>query len=263
MNSDSTFFSIIIVVRNGKDLIEDCVQSVINAECHKKEIILIDGASTDGTLNVVSKYAFAITKIVSEPDSGLYFAMNKAIALASGSMVGILGCDDRLTSHALQSVERAIEITNQMVYFGNMRYTDRPKAAQILSVRPSDFPRIMIPHPATFVDRRIYTSIGNFDTRYRIAADYDFILRATVAGYSLKKIDSILVESTSMGISSRPRQKFWSVSDVRKIRNRLGYHKSFVNWTEYLVFCFAISIQLGVRTITNFWIRLKARNISR
>ena len=88
--------SVVTVVRNGIKTIEQTILSVINQDYHDFEYIIIDGVSTDGTLEILNKYSDKISKIISEPDVGIYDAMNKGIALANGDWVYFLGCDDVL-----------------------------------------------------------------------------------------------------------------------------------------------------------------------
>lgn len=175
-------FSIITVSYNASDTIEDTIQSVLQQrEQVELEYLVIDGGSTDGTVDIIRRYDDAIDYWVSEPDQGIYDAMNKGIEQASGEWVGILNSDDWYADSALSCVAAAVRtmrdpdaIVGQLV-----RVTKNMEVGQIVNPPTASFScRRPNNHPATFVQRSVYEKIGDFDLRYPISADLEFILRA-------------------------------------------------------------------------------------
>lgn len=173
--------SVITVVRNGVSVIDDCIESVLAQQIDGLEYIIIDGASTDGTLNIIRSHGDAISVCVSEPDRGLYDAMNKGLALAKGRYVHFLNADDRYcgpdTLRALLSqLDSGVICHAQMVYVetsGRQRLLGEPFS------RKRELRASRMPQPVMFVPRHMYEAVGAFDTTYRIAADYDMVLRLT------------------------------------------------------------------------------------
>lgn len=177
--------SIITVVWNNKETIKDAIDSVLNQTYKDIEYIIIDGASTDGTVEIVQSYGDKISKFVSEKDKGLYDAMNKGIALATGDVVGILNSDDfYIDEFVIQKVMKVFQEKNVDSLFADLvfvkpenldktvRYYDSSK------FNPSKFAYGWMPaHPTFFVKREIYEKYGVFKTDYKIAADYEILVR--------------------------------------------------------------------------------------
>jgi glycosyltransferase involved in cell wall biosynthesis len=171
--------SVITVVRNNARNIERTIQAVLGQSYDNIEYIVVDGASTDGTVDVIEKYRDRISSLVSEPDEGIYDAMNKAVDLVSDpeSYVIFANADDRLFSpHA---IEAAVEKGRGAdLIYGRMRLTDGEASA--IMGRPivaNDLATETVCHPATLMKRRLFESVGKFDTSFRIAADYDLVVR--------------------------------------------------------------------------------------
>lgn len=198
--------SIITVVYNGVATIERTIQSVINQTYKKIEYIIIDGDSTDGTKDIVNSYIDKISFFVSEKDAGLYDAMNKGILHASGDIVGIINSDDW---YALDAVEQIVETfcTNDNVGVVYGRVVNITKSGeQILKEKvPSDriWHRMLAPHPTVFVSKGIYDEYGLFDLNYKIAADYELLLRFYVNKICFKYVDSVLAYFSEGGISQQ------------------------------------------------------------
>ncbi|MDD2384932.1 MAG: glycosyltransferase family 2 protein [Sulfurospirillaceae bacterium] len=177
--------SIITVVWNNAQTIKDAIDSVLGQTYKNIEYIIIDGASTDGTVEIVQSYGDKISKFVSEPDNGLYDAMNKGLALASGDIVGILNSDDfYMDECVIEKVINVLKANNVDSIFADLVYVkanDLEKTVRYYDSStcfPANFKKAMYPaHPTFFVKREIYEKYGYFKTDYKIAADFDLMAR--------------------------------------------------------------------------------------
>lgn len=163
----------------------DCLNSVAGQSWSHREHIVVDGASTDGTLGVLQAHRAQLAVLQSEPDRGIYDALNKGLALAKGDVVGFLHADD-LYAHAdvLAHVAAAFEDPAVCAVYGDLHYVSKDNTDRVVrhwASSPFSHQRLawgwMPPHPTLYVRRGWYQRIGGFDTRYRIAADYHSILR--------------------------------------------------------------------------------------
>lgn len=173
-------FSIITVCYNSGKTIERTIQSVLNQSYHNYEYIIIDGASTDNTLEIVRKYEPQFQekmKIVSEPDRGIYDAMNKGIALASGELIGIVNSDDYYETDALENIMKTYDGYEYSIVYGLLRKVQAGKEVMVYSKNHDFLDREMITHPTCFVSRKIYQDFGTYSLEYPYSADYEFMLR--------------------------------------------------------------------------------------
>lgn len=223
--SEVALVSIITVVRNGERHLEAAIRSVLDQEYDNVEYILVDGASTDGTVGLVRRYEHAIDYWVSEPDAGIYEAMNKGIALATGDVIGILNADDQYGRGILSSVAQALAETRADYTYGSVVRLDAGgREASITYPLPADqFERRCVaqgpfPHPSLFVRRGVYERIGGFDTGFRVAADRDFIARMIRSGHRGVRLQDVVAFMRSGGVSDGlPR---WSES--RRVARKHG-----------------------------------------
>jgi glycosyltransferase involved in cell wall biosynthesis len=195
--------SVVTVVRNGAPRLEQTIQAVLGQSYPNVEYIVVDGASTDATLDIVKRYDDQIDYWVSEPDAGIYDAMNKAIDLVSDPEAYILfaNADDRLFSS--QSLEKAVALGEgaDLVY-GKMRLTDGDAVGvQGREVEMRDLARQTLCHPATLMRRRLFDTVGRFDTSFRIAGDYDLMVRSFQHPVKTKFVDEIITEMRMGGLS--------------------------------------------------------------
>lgn len=179
-------FSIITATYNAATTLPDTLRSVAGQAYPAVEHLIIDGQSTDDTLDVVRKYGPHVAHVVSQPDQGLYDAMNKGIALATGEIIGILNADD-VYAHpqVLAHVAAAFaEDASLEAVYGNLDFVsgNLQKVLRRWRSRPFDATFFeqgeMPPHPTLFVKKSVYSRIGAFNLRYRFGADYEFTLRA-------------------------------------------------------------------------------------
>jgi len=177
--------SIITAVRNNEQFIEQAVLSVINQTYTEIEYIVIDGNSSDSTLKILNSYKKHFTHFVSEPDSGIYDALNKGIALASGEYIGFLHSDDLYpTNSTVEQIAQELTVSKSDSLYGDLIYVRKNNASQILRYwKSGNFSESklskgwMPPHPTFFVKKQCYNQFGTFNTNFRIAADYELILR--------------------------------------------------------------------------------------
>ena len=179
--------SIITVCYNSAKTIEKTIQSVLDQDYPNLEYIIIDGGSTDGTIDVINKYQKKISKYISEPDNGISDAFNKGLHLATGEIIGILNSDDWYEPDTLKTV--SLELLNNTSYdylVGSLRYWDKTGGSYIINPDKKYYKKIkyMMPrlnHPASFFRKRVYTEIGLFNLNYLYAMDYDLFLRSFLA----------------------------------------------------------------------------------
>lgn len=176
--------SIITVTYNSAATVEASLASVIAQDHGDIEYIIVDGGSTDNTLQVVEKYRHRIAKIVSEKDDGIYYALNKGIALATGDVVGIIHSDDfYVHDKVLSKVAAEFEKGVDSVY-ADLQYVNRDNTDKIVRHWRSGKYREgiflsgwMPPHPTFFIKKECYDKYGSFNTTLRSAADYELMLR--------------------------------------------------------------------------------------
>jgi glycosyltransferase involved in cell wall biosynthesis len=177
--------SIITVCYNSADTIETTLRSVAEQTYDNIEYIIIDGASTDDTLSVISKYKSKIAKVVSEPDEGIYFAINKGLSFASGDVISILHADDFYISNSVISeVVKGFDDSGADTLYGDLEYVDRENTDKVKRhwksgnfVAGSFLKGWMPPHPAFFTRKSCYDKYGSFNTSLKSAADYELMLR--------------------------------------------------------------------------------------
>lgn len=179
--------SIVTATYNSADTLEVCMDSVLNQTYKNIEYILIDGNSTDGTLELIKSKAQTNPQItwISEPDKGIYDALNKGIAKATGDVIGFVHSDDYLAVEDILHKIAQIFISTQVDgVYGNLHYVQLQNPDVVVrnwksqAFKKSLLHRGWMPaHPTLFLKRDVYRAFGIFNLDYRIAADYDFVLR--------------------------------------------------------------------------------------
>jgi glycosyltransferase len=172
--------SIVTVTFNSRATIADTIRSVASQSYSNIEHIIIDGSSTDDTLEIVRNTPNRITKIISEPDKGIYDALNKGIANSDGNIIGLLHSDDELASDIIieEICKKFIQTSADIVY-GDLIYVSNKNKDKIIRYWNKSLVNKgwMPAHPTVFIRKEVYNKYGQFNLRFKISSDYDFILR--------------------------------------------------------------------------------------
>lgn len=203
--------SIITVSYNSDVTIRDTIESVLSQDYSNIEYIIIDGNSSDSTMKIVSEYKDSIHKIVSEPDKGIYDAMNKGIDVASGDYIGVLNSDDvfyddKVVSDLVSNIKAS---ENPEAIYSDLQYVKENDLSK--PTRKYSFPDfspwmirfgLMIPHPTFYVKSSIYKDHGNYRLDFKVAADFELMARVMVAGVTPVYFKRLSVKMREGGVSS-------------------------------------------------------------
>lgn len=230
---DDVEISIVMAVYNGAATLQRCIDSIAAQTYPHYELILIDGASTDGTMQIIKKNQAKITYWESKPDRGIYHAWNKALEHVHGDWICFLGADDYFWSpdvleHMVPYLDDSLH--SPMVVYGQLAIMNGDNELLYMRGKPWDQSRrnfksaMTIPHLGTMHHRRLFEQYGIFDESFRIAGDYEMLLRA------LRNEDALYVPGLIVvgmqvggGVSSDPRQTLLSLQEVRQA------HKKWLN----------------------------------
>lgn len=204
--------SIVTVTLNCSKVVEDCLRSVRMQSYTDIQHIVIDGASSDGTLDILRKYGNQLDIIISETDDGIYDAMNKGISLCTGEIIGILNADDFFAhANVLESVANCFSSDPLLdACYSDLVYVDQIQTSKVVRfwkstpfVGHSFSKGWCLPHPTLFVDRRVYEKFGVFDKRYEIASDVELMIRLLeIHNIRVQYIPDIWVKMRTGGISN-------------------------------------------------------------
>lgn len=203
--------SVITVAYNSAGTLLDTVESVLGQTHREVEYLIIDGGSTDDTLAKLEPYRERLAQVVSEPDRGMYDAMNKGIARASGEVVAILNSDDVYAdAGVLSKVALCFERSGADCVYGDLHYVSADMSRVVRNWRSGEYEPSRFhqgwhpPHPAFFVRRPVYEACGGFDLNLSIAADYELMLRVLVRHRrSAAYLPEVLVKMRTGGASNR------------------------------------------------------------
>ena len=202
--------SLITVCFNSEATIEETLKSVLLQKYDNYEYLIIDGKSKDNTLDIVKSYEKKFKgklKYISEKDKGLYDAMNKGIKMARGDIIGILNSDDILSNNKVfDKIASTFKKTKCDGTYSNLYIMDYETMSKIERAFISKKGNYKLgwypPHPTLYLKKEVYDKIGNYNQDYRIAADYDFMLRIMKNNINLEYIDDVLVHMRSGGLST-------------------------------------------------------------
>jgi glycosyltransferase involved in cell wall biosynthesis len=218
-------FSIITVCLNEIESIHKTCESICSQTFDNFEWIVVDGKSTDGTLDVLSEYKWRMNTFISEADKGIYDAMNKGIVLSRGEHLLFMNAGDYFSGQ--KSLKLVSDAPDKDILYGDV-YCVNAKGESFTIKMPEKLPKLfllnnMMPHQATFIRRKLFEKYGNYDCSYRIAADYDlfvrFLYEHKVTSFHVPHILSVFITD---GISSTPSFKI-----LRKKENHLIRKKYF------------------------------------
>ena len=232
--------SIITAVYNNESTIRDAIKSVLSQTHDDIEYVVIDGKSRDKTLDIINEYKEQIDVIVSEQDAGIYDALNKGIANATGDVVCFLHSDD------IYEDERVVERVNTLFeekdvdsVYGDLVYVKKEDISKVVRFwKSGEFTQKklkngwMPPHPTFFVKREVYEQHGGFDTTFRIAADYDTVLRFLgVQKISTAYLPEVLIKMRLGGESNKSLSnlKKKTAEDIKALKkNSIGGYKTIM-----------------------------------
>lgn len=251
--------SIITIVLNQKDSIAETLESVLDQKNVSLEYIIIDGGSTDGTLEIIESYRDKIHSFITGPDGGIYKAINKGIAIASAPIIGLIHCGDKLKPDALLEVCKTFYESNADVVYGDIeivefigqQYISKKYSANHIQLKK----KMSIFHPSTFVSKNIYDNNGGYNTCYQSAADYDFFLNLFIRGYKFVHVPKVLAVFAAGGFSEK-NYKLAKCENYNIRFNRLGYSAAVLYWISSTCSHFFFSTRKQILTkligINNF-----------
>ncbi|AUD03960.1 glycosyltransferase family 2 protein [Spirosoma pollinicola] len=226
--------SIITVVYNGSEFIRDCIESILNQTYANIEYIIVDGQSTDGTVDIVKSYGTKVARFISEPDKGLYDAMNKGIQMATGDVIGLLNADDFYRHDlVIENMVATFEKTESDAVYGDMLYVDRLDTKKLKRYWRSGWYSEnaflwgwMPGHLSFFAKRWLYDAYGLFRLDMKSAADYELMLRFIHKNKArLAYMNEVTIVMRAGGISNssvqnrlranREDQLAWQFNDVK------------------------------------------------
>ena len=205
--------SIITISFNSVKTILETIQSVQTQTYKNIEYIIKDGGSNDGTIEVINQYLGQLSLVISEPDKGIYDAMNKGIRMASGDIIGILNSDDiYVDANVLSDVIQQFNSNKKLdILYGDLIYVKKNDTSKVVRKWKSkpyfknffEYGNVP-PHPTIFVKKNIYQEAGLFDIQYKLAADYEFMLRVFKKyNYESKYINRVMVKMRMGGATNK------------------------------------------------------------
>ncbi|MGY8987426.1 MAG: glycosyltransferase family 2 protein [Flavobacteriales bacterium] len=220
--------SIITVTFNGEKTIKDTIKSVFSQDYNNIEHIIIDGKSTDRTIDIVKSYGDKISHFISEQDDGIYDAMNKGIRVATGDIIGVLNSDDFYPcNHIISDVVKKFNDHDTDSIYGDLVYVDTEQTYKVTRYWQSKYFSMhkmrrgwTLPHPTFFVKKKVYDEFGLYSIRLKSAADYEMIIRLLYKNkISVQYLPEILVRMRNGGVSNA------------SIWNRLrGNNEDYIAW---------------------------------
>lgn len=233
--------SVVMAAYNSQATIGHAIESFLIQDHPDKELLVIDGASRDKTRDIVGSFASPQIHLFSEPDNGIYDAMNKGLRRVTGDAFGCLNSDDCYASkNTLGIVAKALETSD--VVSGRLNFVrEHDGGAPVRIWQPQQYSPgayargFSLPHPTTYARRSVLERVGEFSTQYRSAGDYDWLLRALeLEGFSHSVVDQVLVNMRLGGDSTSGLKAIWNNSRglLQVRRDRLG--SGFVDLAVFL-----------------------------
>lgn len=236
--------TIITVVYNNEELIQEAIDSVKSQDYKNIEHLIIDGGSTDRTLEIIKNNDHV--KYISEKDKGLYDAMNKGAALASGDIIGLLNSDDLFKDNGV--VSRVVNLFEENkafdIVFGNLEYVkrDNPGIKVRTWVTGPHYPNffedgLVPPHPTVYLKRAIYKD-DLFDLNYKLAADYEFMLRVfKKRNYTVGYLNAVLISMRLGGVTNKSFKNIFDQNrEIKRAWKNNGFSIPFLFWVKRVWF---------------------------
>jgi glycosyltransferase involved in cell wall biosynthesis len=226
MNHQQPLVSIVTIVYNGEQYLEQAIQSVLEQTYPHIEYIIIDGGSNDKSVDIIKKYQNRLAFWASEKDEGVSDAFNKGIARAHGEIIGLINADDWYEPYAVERVVNAIGDAD--VAFGDLRYWKNGTEDMVVTGN-DDFlmNEMSVNHPTVFVRSGCYKKHGMFRTDYNFAMDYDLMLRLKINGCRFVHVPDVLANMRWEGLSDRQWHR--ACKETLSIKNAYLPDKKFIN----------------------------------
>jgi len=202
---------------NSALTIRRTIESVLEQDFDDLDYLIIDGGSTDRTLEILNDYK-GLLRIISEKDKGIYYAMNKGVNQSLGNVIGIINSDDWYLPGSFIEVRETYKRTNADIIYSNTQVQDLQGKLGISEHFHEQLPLRMIGHPAVFVTRSSYELLGGFNVSYKIASDYDLLLKAYINGLKFVKTQEPLAAYALGGFSDKPENRIKSIHEVEIIK---------------------------------------------
>jgi glycosyltransferase involved in cell wall biosynthesis len=221
---EQTLITIITVVFNGEKYLEETILSVLNQTFDNIEYIIVDGGSTDSTIDIINKYNDAIDYWISEPDKGIYDAMNKGISLCSGTIIGLINAGDTYTKDAIKTIAKEHNNNPLGIIAGDCKVMlNQANKWLIRKGQIDNLPYNTLPHPSVFVPLAIYKKYGLFDINFKIAGDYDFLCRCYQNEVKFFYVSEVIAIFSPPGLSSD-----YYLAETESLKIRLRYDLPFL-----------------------------------
>jgi glycosyltransferase involved in cell wall biosynthesis len=221
---EQTLITIITVVFNGEKYLEETILSVLNQTFDNIEYIIVDGGSTDSTIDIINKYNDAIDYWISEPDKGIYDAMNKGISLCSGTIIGLINAGDTYTKDAIKTIAKEHNNNPLGIIAGDCKVMlNQANKWLIRKGQIGNLPYNTLPHPSVFVPLAIYKKHGLFDINFKIAGDYDFLCRCYQNQVKFSYVSEVIAIFSPPGLSSD-----YYLAETESLKIRLRYDLPFL-----------------------------------
>lgn len=222
--------SIITATYNSSETIIDTLKSLEQQSYPNIEYIIVDGASKDNTLEVVRQNCTRVSKIISEPDKGIYDALNKGIQAATGDVIGFLHSDDLFAyPDAVADIVATLEKNQSQAAYADLAYVSKDDTDKMIRLwnsgsyqRNKMLSGWMPPHPTFYMTRELYLSLGQFDLGFKIAADYDSLLRYLWSNkVSMSYLPKVLIKMRVGGASNRSLSNIYkkTCEDIQALKN--------------------------------------------
>jgi glycosyltransferase involved in cell wall biosynthesis len=236
--------SIITPTYNSETVIKDCMDSLVNQSYKNFEHLVIDGASTDKTLQILQEYRNHLTVLMSRPDQGIYDAMNKGINLATGEIVGFLNSDDFYINNNILTRVANVFIEDPLLdgCYADLLYTDKLDTSRIVRYYkskkfvPGAFAKGWCPpHPTFFLRRSIFERFGYFNLNYSIAADVEFMMRLLeIKNIRVRYVPELWVKMRMGGVTNRNLKNLWNQN--QEVLRALRSHRLPTNIILFFLF---------------------------
>lgn len=208
-------FTVITVCKNSEQTIARTISSVINQTYSNLELIIVDGKSTDSTLEIISSFKDERIRLICEPDSGIYNAMNKGISQARGSIISILNSDDFYSPDALEYVNNEFLNNSSIgILCADVYIIHKSGSVSIMKARVDKLKDEMVPHPGVFIRKSVQNIDYLFKENLRIAADYDVLLRNYAKGVKMERFKTPIAFYSEGGFSDSPANRIWSAYET-------------------------------------------------